>query len=113
MLQLKAHNALFTAGAETYFLKVNQFADRSLEEISADYTGLGQFSSAPAALGPSQVSRGQLPVNPGAPKAVDTEQDCRTPVTEEQQQLSQPLSGTLRHRYDLRFGFMRNALNCV
>ena len=92
MIQLKAHNALFTAGVETYFLKVNQFADRSLEEISADYTGLGQFSSAPAALGPSQVSRGQLPVNPAPPRAVDTELGCGTPVTEEQQ-----LSDTVRH----------------
>ena len=102
---------------QTYFLAVNRFADRTLAEITQtlakEFTGLGMFSSNPVALDPTQVSRGKLPVNPGAPRAVDTEQDCRTPVTEEQQQLSLSLAGTLRHRADLRFGFMRNALNCV
>ena len=83
---LQAHNALFAAGAQTYFLRMNQFGDRTLEEISAEYTGLGLLSSAPASLAPSQVTQGQLPVNYNPPRSVDTEGGCRTAVTEEQQQ---------------------------
>ena len=85
---LQAHNALFAAGAQTYFLRMNQFGDRTLEEISAEYTGLGLLSSAPASLAPSQVTQGQLPVNYNPPRSVDTEGGCRTAVTEEQQQWS-------------------------
>ena len=84
----KAHNALFAAGSQTYRLRVNKFADRTMEEISAEYTGLGQFSSDPASLTPGQVSRGTLPVNTAPPLALDIEEDCGTPVTEELQQLS-------------------------
>ena len=58
-----------------------------MAEISAEYTGLGQFSSDPASLNPGQVSRGKLPLNPDPPTALDIEQDCGTPVTEELQQL--------------------------
>ena len=83
---VQAHNALFAAGAQTYFLRMNQFGDRTLEEISAEYTGLGLLSSAPASLAPSQVTQGQLPVNYNPPRSVDTEGGCRTAVTEEQQQ---------------------------
>ena len=106
-LIFQSHNAI---AEQTYFLAVNRFADRTLAEITQtlakEFTGLGMFSSDPVARDPRQISRGQLPVNPGAPRAVDTEQDCRTPVTEEQQQLS----ATLRHRADLRFGLMRNVV---
>ena len=83
---IQAHNALFTAGLQTYFLRVNQFTDRTMEEIRNTSTGLGLLSSDPASLAPSQVTRGRLPVNYNSPRTVDTEQGCRTVVTEEQQQ---------------------------
>ena len=68
---------------------MNSLADRTLEEISSGYTGLGLFSSDPVVkASPSQVSRGQLPVNLSPPRMLDTEQGCGTPITEEQQQLS-------------------------
>ena len=53
-----------------------------MEEISAEYTGLGLLSSDPAGLAASQVTKGQLPVNPGYVRSVDTEEGCETPVTE-------------------------------
>ena len=83
---MQTHNALFAAGLQTYFLRVNQFADRTVEEIAEQYTGLGVLSSQEAALAPSQVTRGSLPVNNNPARAVDTEQGCRTPVTEGQLQ---------------------------
>ena len=43
-------------------------------------TGLGILSSGPASLAPSQMTRGQLPVNQAPPSAVDAEQGCETPV---------------------------------
>ena len=82
---VQAHNALFAAGVQTYFLRVNQFADRTMEEIRSTSTGLGLLSSDPASLAPSQVTRGRLPVNSYSPRTVDTEQGCRTAVTEGQQ----------------------------
>ena len=83
---VQAHNALFAAGAQSYFLRVNQFADRTMGEIRNTTTGLGLFSSDQASLAPSQMTRGQLPVNYNSPRTIDTEQGCRTAVTEEQQQ---------------------------
>ena len=71
---IQTHNALFAAGVQTYFLRVNQFADRTMEEIRSTSTGLGLLSSDPASLAPSQVTRGRLPVNYNSPRTVDTEQ---------------------------------------
>ena len=66
---------------------MNSLADRTLEEISSGYTGLGLFSSDPVVkASPSQVSRGQLPVNLEPPRGLDIEEGCETAVTEEQQQ---------------------------
>ena len=79
---MQNHNTEYSAGAESYFLRVNQFADRTMDEISAEYTGLGLLSSDPAGLAPSQVTRGQLPVNPQPPRSMDTELGCETAVTE-------------------------------
>ena len=57
-----------------------------MEEIASEYTGLGLLSSDPASLAPSQVTRGQLPVNPEPPRSVETELGCETAVTEGEQQ---------------------------
>ena len=58
-----------------------------MEEIRTTNTGLGLLSSDPASLAPSQMARGRLPVNYGTARTrLDTEEGCRTDVTEEQQQ---------------------------
>lgn len=77
---VNAHNALFSAGLQTFFLSINVFGDLTFEEFVATSLGLGRFSSAPAAVAPAFATRGQLPVNQSPPSAVDAEQGCETPV---------------------------------
>ena len=65
---------------------MNVLGDRTLEEIASNYTGLGLLFPGPAELSPSQLTRGELPLQSDLPTSLDTEQGCQTPVTEVLQQ---------------------------
>ena len=79
---LQGHNARFVAGAESYFLQANTFADLTFAEFTAEYAGLGTFSLNNLGRRPEKATVGLLPVDLEPPREVErTTGQCITPVT--------------------------------
>ena len=70
-------------GQETFFLRINEFSDLTPDDFRQRFLGFPPFTSQSIPAPPTEATRGELPVNLNPPSAMDWEQGCQTPVTEQ------------------------------
>ena len=64
-------------------MRINQFSDLTPEDFSRRFLGIPAFTNDSISVAPREGTRGVLPVNPNPPPALDVEQGCGTPVTQQ------------------------------
>jgi len=78
---ITAQNLLFTSGLSSYFLRVNQYSDRTFAEFSASFLGLGLFNISGGVVPPRENVRGSLRQDIPAPDTLDlTNSGCITSI---------------------------------
>ena len=70
-------------GLETFWMKINTFSDKTPEDFSQSFLGIPPFTNGTILIPPREGTRGVLPLNYYPPPAVDGEQGCGTPVTQQ------------------------------